>query len=145
MTEQQIKDVSHGFLKAWTSGDLKQALSFFAADAVWTTPNGLFKGTAQIEKYLNWVRNLVKDYKITESGVGIVVQGDKAAVEHNLSGTINGMKMNLLSMCTYEFEDGKIANLKTCYDRLEQAQQATKGINKWVVNKVINGAQKGLP
>ena len=144
MTEQQIKDTIRGYIKSWTAGDLKQALLFFAADAVWTNPNGIFKGTAQIEKYLNWVNNLVKDYKITEIGIGIVVQENKAAIEHYLSGTINGMKSNLLGMCTYEFKDGKIANLKTCYDRLEQAQQATKGINKWVVNMVVNGAQKGL-
>lgn len=144
MTDQQIEDVIRGFIKAWTSGDTKQSLSFFTEDAIWINPNGTFKGRAQIEKYLNWALNLIKDYKIAESGIGIVVQGDKAAIEHNLSGTINGMKSNLLGMCTYEFKHGKITNLKTCYDRLEQAQQATKGINKWVVNMVVNGAQKGL-
>ena len=55
MTDQQIKDAIRSFLKAWTAGDTKQALSFFAEDAVCIVPPGTFKGTAQIEKYITWV------------------------------------------------------------------------------------------
>ena len=49
MTDQQIKDSIHGFLKAWTEGNTKQAVSFFAEDASFTVPRGTFKGTSQIE------------------------------------------------------------------------------------------------
>ena len=50
MTDQQIKDAIRDFLKSMTAGDIKTALSFVAEDAVWTGPQGTFKGKAQIEK-----------------------------------------------------------------------------------------------
>ena len=145
MTEQEIKDSIRGFFKAWTTGDTKQALSFFAEDAVFIVPRGTFKGTAQIEKYLTWVNRVTRDYKITEAGIGIITQGDTAADEHKLSGTSNGMKWETPAVCIYEFKNGKIANMRGFYNLLSQVQQSTKGMfAKWRVNTVVKGAQKGL-
>ena len=145
MTEQEIKDSIRGFFKAWTTGDTKQALSFFAEDAVFTVPRGTFKGTAQIEKYLTWVNRGTRDYKVTEAGIGIITQGDTAADEHRLSGTSNGMKWEIPAVCTYEFKNGKIASMRGFYNLLSQVQQSTKGMfAKWMVNTVVSGAQKGL-
>ena len=145
MTEQQMKDAAIGFEQAWMAGDVKQALSFFADDAVWIAPNGTFKGKVQIEKYLTWVNNIVKNYKITETGIGIIVQGDVAIAEHILSGTIDGMKFESPAVCIDEFKNGKIVSLRTYFDRLAQSQQVAKGIfAKWGVNAVVNGVQKGL-
>ena len=144
MTEQEIKDAIRGFLKSWTAGDTKQALSFFAADAVWIGPQGTFKGTAQIEKFLTWVTGMVKDYKITETGIGVVTQGDTGVIEHNLFGIYNGMKTVQPAVCIYDFQNGKIANVRVFQDRLTVAQQAAKGIAKWMVNMIVNATQKGL-
>jgi ketosteroid isomerase-like protein len=145
MTEQQMKDASNGFEQAWMEGDTKQALSFFAEDAVWIAPNGTFKGKAQIEKYLIWVNKVVKNYRITETGIGIVVQGDVVIAEHILSGTIDGMKFESPAVCIDEFKNGKIVNLRTYFDRLAQSQQVAKGVfAKFGVNAVVNGVQKGL-
>ena len=145
MTEQEIKDSIRGFFKAWTTGDTKQALSFFTEDAVFTVPRGTFKGTAQIEKYLTWVNRGTRDYKVTEAGIGIITLGATAADEHRLSGTSNGMKWEIPAVCIYEFKNGKIANMRGFYNLLSQVQQSTKGMfAKWIVNTVVNGAQKGL-
>jgi len=145
MTEQEIKDAARKFLKSWTTGDIKQAASFFADDAVFIVPRGTFKGTAQIEKYITWVNRGTKDYKITETGIGIITQGDTTVDEHKLSGTSNGMKWELPAVCIYEFKNGKIANMRGFYDLLSQVQQSTKGMfAKWRVNTVVNGSQKGL-
>jgi ketosteroid isomerase-like protein len=145
MPEQQIKDAAIGFEQAWMAGDIQKALSFFADDAVWIAPNGIFKGKEQIEKYLTWVNRLVEDYKIMETGIGFVVQGDVAIAEHILSGTIDGMKWESPAMCIDEFRNGKIVNSRTYFDRLAQSQQVAKGVfAKWGVNAVVNRAQKGL-
>ena len=144
MTEQEIKDAAHSFLKAWTTGDTKQALSFFADDAVWITPNGTFKDKENIERYLTWVNSTTEDYQITETGVGMIVQGDTLIVEHDLSGTTNGMKWVLPAVCIDEFKNGKVVKSRSYFDVLSQAQQVTNGIPKWMVNMVVNASRKGL-
>ena len=144
MTDQQIKDAIRGFLKSWTAGDTKQALSFFAEDGVLVGPAGTFKGTAQIEKYLTWVNRMTKDFKVTETGIGIITQGDTGVIEYNLSGISRGMKWKLPGIAIYEFKNGKIANMRGVYDILSRSQQTTKGLSKWIVNLVVNGARKGL-
>jgi ketosteroid isomerase-like protein len=145
MTDQQIKDTIRGFLKSCMAGDTKQALSLFTEDTVWVSPQGTFKGIAQIEKFLTWVNRITKDYKITETGIGIITQGDTGVIEHNLSGTFKGKKWAMPAVCIYEFKNGKLASVRAFSDRLTQAQQASKGMfAKWAVNAVVNGTQKGL-
>jgi ketosteroid isomerase-like protein len=145
MTDQQIKDAIRGFLKSMTAGDIKKALSFVAEDAVWIAPQGTFKGTAQIENLLTWINRMNKDNKVTETGIGIITQGDTGVIEHNLSGIYNGMKWESPTVCIYEFKNGKMANIRAFYDVLSQAQQASKGMfAKWAVNAVVNGSRKGL-
>ena len=144
MTDQEIKEAIRGFLKAWTAGDTKQALSFFAADAVLISPFGTSRGISQIEKNITWVNKMTKDYKITETGIGIITQGDTGVIDHKISGVSNGKKWELPAMCIYEFKNGKITNVRSFYDVLSQAQQIATGIGKWMVNMVVNASQKGL-
>jgi len=144
MTDQEIKAAIRGFLKSWTAGDTKNALSFFAEDALFITPLGEFKGTKQIEKYITWVVGMTQDYKMTETGMGIMAQGDIGVIEYNLSGISRGMKWELPGIAVYEFKDGKIANMRGVYNILSRSQQTTKGLSRWIVNLVANGARKGL-
>jgi len=145
MTEQEIKDSIRGFFKAWTTGDTKQALSFFTEDALFIVPRGSFKGTTEIEKYITWVNRSTRDYKVTETGIGIITQGDTAVDEHRLSGVSNGMKWEIPGVCIYEFRNGKIANMRGFYNVLSQAQQVAKGVfAKWMVNTVVKASVKGL-
>lgn len=144
MTDQQIKDAIRGFLKAWTTGDTKQALTMFTNDSVWVNPQGTFKGVSQIEKYTTWIYSNNKNFQIVENGIGIIVQGDKAVIEHDVSGVLNGKSWKVPATCTWEFKDGKVDSVRTFYDVLFQAKQATGGISNWMVNMVVNASQKGL-
>jgi len=145
MSEEQIKGAIRGLLKSLMAGDVTKALSLMTEDAVWVTPQGTFKGASAIKSYLTWISQVVKDYKITETGIGIIVQGNTGVIEHNLAGTTDGMKWEVLGMCIYEFKNDKIENLRTVYDRLAQAKQAAKGvIAKRAVTSVVNATEKGL-
>jgi ketosteroid isomerase-like protein len=145
MNDQQIKDAIRGFLNSWATGDVKKALSFLAEDVVWIAPHGTFRGTAQIENFITWVNRVNKDYKITETGIDIITQGDTGVIEHNLSGIYEGMKWELPTVCIYDFKNGKIATVRVFQDRLTLAQQVAKGFfPKWTVNTVVNATKKGL-
>jgi predicted Fe-Mo cluster-binding NifX family protein len=54
------------------------------------------------------------------------------------------MKTIQPAVCIYDFQNGKIVNVRVFQDRLTVAQQATKGIAKWMVNMIVNATQKGL-
>ena len=144
MTEQEIKEAIRGLLKSWMAGDVKKAASYYAEDALFTTPLGTFKGTIQIEKYITWVNRMTKDYRMTETGIGIIAQGDIGIIEYNLSGIASGMKWELPAICIYEFKDGKITNMRGVYNVLSRSQQTTKGMSRWVVNLIANKAKRGL-
>jgi ketosteroid isomerase-like protein len=144
MTDQQIKDAIRGFLKSMTAGDTKQAITFLADDAVWVAPQGTFKGTAKIEKFMASLNKANKENKVTETGIGIITQGDTGVIEHKLSGIYNGMKWESPAVCIYEFKNGKIASVRSFYDVLSQAQQVTRCIPRWMVNTIVNSSRKGL-
>ncbi len=143
--EEQMKDAVHGFMKAWTSGDIKQALTYFAPDSVWINPLGTFKGIEQVEKFANWIVMGTKDFTLTETGAGIIVQGNFAAIEHDVSGVINGLPYTVPGCCIYEFKDGKFVSVKTFLDVLSQAQQVTpEGPAKDGVNAIVAATRQGL-
>ena len=145
MSEEQMKTAIRGFLKSLMEGDVTKSLSFLTQGVVWVVPQGTFKGSAEVQKYLTWMKQTVKDSKITETGIGILVQGNAAVIEHNLAGTTNGMKWEVPGMCIYEFTGEKIQNVRAFYDTLAQAKQAVKGcIPKMVVNSVMKAISKGL-
>ena len=145
MSEEQIKASIRGFLKAMVAGDSKQAASFLAPDVAWTGPGGTFKGAADVVAFAERIRKAVKDYRITENGMGIVVQGNTGVIEHNIAGISDGRKWEIPAICIYEFKNDKIQNMRTFYDRLSQAQQAAGGlIAKTAVNSVVNAMEKPL-
>jgi ketosteroid isomerase-like protein len=145
MSEEQMKATIRGFLKSIMEGDMPKSLSFLTQDVVWVAPQGIFKGSAEVQKYLTWMKQIAKDSKITETGIGILVQGNTAVIEHNLAGTTNGMKWEIPAMCIYEFRDEKIQNMRSFYDTLAQAKQVVKrGIPKMAVNSIVKATVKGL-
>ena len=145
MSDEQIKAAIRGFIKSMIDGDVTKSLSFLAQDVVWVAPQGTFKGSAEVQKYLTWMKQVAKDYKITENGIGILVQGNNAAIEHNIAATTNNMKWEIPALCVYEFKDDKIQNIRSFYDRLAQASQVVKGvIPKMAVNSVVKATVKGL-
>lgn len=145
MSEEQIKSSIRGFLQAITAGDVNKSLSFVADDAVWVSQVGTLNGVAEIKNYLNWIPKVTKDYKVTETGIGIIVQGNTGIIEHNFTGVSNGKKWEMPTMCIYEFKDDKIITMRTFTDRLSLAQQVANGMfAKWAVNSIVNATQRGL-
>lgn len=145
MPAEHMKTVIRSFLKSITEGDVAKSLSFLNQDVVWVAPQGTFKGTVEVEKYLTWMKQKVKDSVVTEIGIGIMVQGNHAVIEHSLEGKTNNKVWKIPAMCIYEFKDEKIQNMTSFYDTLAQAKQVASGfIQKMVVNSVAKASIKGL-
>ncbi len=145
MPDEKILKIMRDCFGAMEKGDVEKGLSFWAEDAVWVTPAGTFKGKEEVKRYLRWMAESMQDVKITETGNGIIAQGDKAFIEHNIAGTFRGMRAEVLAMCTWEFNNGKIQRMSTVMDRLSMARQGAKGwLAKWLVNSIVKQAEKGL-
>ena len=145
MAEAKIESIMRDYIKALSDKDIDKALSFCAEDAICVTPLGTFKGKEELRHYLTWLAQSMPDLSITETGIGIVVHGSKAAYEHVFSGTLQGMKWEVLAMCAYEFSGDKIQNLRTVFDRLSLANQVAQGwMAKKAVSSIIENMQKGL-
>lgn len=133
------------FVKAMAAGDVEKTLAYFSEDAVSVDPYGTYKGKEAIKRNLTTMSTNMKDMKVTETGNGIILQGDKAFFEHVLSGTFQGKKFEMLAMCAYEFSGDKIKNVRSVYDRLLVAQQVVKGWPaKPFVNMVVKQSEKAM-
>ena len=145
MPEEKMASIMREFVKAMAAGDAEKAISNLAEDAVWVTPYGDYKGKEAIKQSVVAMSRNMKDMKVTETGNGIIVQGDKAFFEHILSGTFGDKKFEMLAMCAYEFSGDKIKNIRSVYDRLLTAQQVVTG---WparsIVNMVVKQSEKGM-
>ncbi len=133
------------FSKSLEDGDVEKSMSLFTEDPIYDTPYGSYKGKEAVRHLLTVMSKNMKDMKVTESGNGIIVQGDKAFFEHVLSGTYQGKKYEMLGMCAYEFSGDKIKDLRTVYDRLLTAQQVVSGWPaKSIVNMVVKQSEKAM-
>lgn len=140
-----LKDRVREFLEAFGSRDVEATLSFFADDATWITPAGTFHGTAELRRYVEAETEMVPWVNITEAGMGIVGEGDRVAIEHEIEGPVQGKTCKWLAICSYEFEDDKIKRLNTVYDRLSILQDAADGwLQETLVNAMVKQAEKGL-
>jgi len=50
----------------------------------------------------------LRDMKVTETGVGILVKGDKAVDEHMMIGKHDDRELDFLAVCIYSIKNGKI-------------------------------------
>lgn len=141
MSNEEIANIMRDFVKTMEKGDVEKTLSFFTEDAVWVAPNGTFKGKDELRRCLS--AESMQNMTVTETGNGIIVQGNKAFFEHVIASTVQGRRAEGLTMCAYEFSDGKIKEVRTVFDRLSLAQQAAKGwLPKMLVNFIVKQAEK---
>jgi hypothetical protein len=133
------------FAKSLEDGDVEKSISFFTDDAIYETPYGPYRGKEAIRQMLTAMSRNMKNVKVTESGNGIILQGDKAFFEHVLSGIYLGKKYEMLGMCAYEFSGDKFKALRTVFDRLLTAQQCVSGWPaKSIVNMVVKQSEKAM-
>ena len=145
MPEEKIAGIMREFVKAMAAGEVEKNLSYLTDDAVVIDPYGTYKGKEAIKSQLAAMSRNMKDMKITETGNGIIAQGNKAFFEHVISGTFQGKKFEMLAMCAYEFSGDKIKGVRTVYDRLLVAKQVVTGWPaKPIVNMVVKQSEKGM-
>ena len=143
MSDEKIINIMRDSFKAMEKGDVEKGLSLWAEDGVWITPAGTFQGREELMRYLTWMAESTQDLEITETGNGIIVQGDKAFVEHIITGTFQGRRAAVLAMCAWEFSDGKIQCIRTVYDRLSAGRPPSKGWISAIVENVVAGQVRG--
>ena len=78
MAENNIANIMRDYVKAMAEGDVEKMLSFFTEDGVQITPYGTFKGKEEVRRSSEALSQQVKDMKVTETGNGIIVEGNKA-------------------------------------------------------------------
>ena len=143
MTNEEIANIMRDFVQTMAKGDVEKTLSFFTEDGVFVTPNGTFKGKDELRRHLSAEAESIQNMRVTETGNGIIVEGNKAFFEHIIAGTVQGKRAEVLAMCAYEFSDGKIKEVRSAFDRLSQAQQAAKGwLPKMIVNRIVKQFEK---
>ncbi|MBN1814793.1 MAG: nuclear transport factor 2 family protein [Anaerolineae bacterium] len=135
MNNQEIKKTVREFLAAFAARDLETALSFLAEDATWITPAGEYEGKGAVRRYLKWEFETVPSLTVTETGAGLVAEGNQALIEHTLAGTVRGEPCEWLTMCAYEFRNGQIREIRTVFDRLTLVQQSATG---WLESKIVD-------
>lgn len=145
MSDNRKAEMMREFVKAFEVNDFDKLLSLCTEDIVMVNSNGTFSGKEGLKHYVDWLANNISDLKITETGNGILIQGDKAFFEHTFTGIMQGENAEFLAMCAYEFSDDKIKTVRTIFDRLSIAEQASsKWIEKKIVNTLVSQMQKGL-
>jgi predicted ester cyclase len=145
MSDEKKKEVMRTFLKCFAEMDVEKALTLCTDDVIWATPFGIFERKEEVKRYLDWIGKDFKEIKFTETGPGILVQGDSASFEHRISGIMQGEQVDFLAMCTYQFSGDQIKEMKTVFDRLAIAEQSTSTwLPKKIVNTLVNQLNKGL-
>ncbi len=129
MSEKEKAELMREFIKTFESNDFEKVASLCSDDIVVEMPLGTFQGKEEFKHCFNWMAENIKDFKVTEAGNGILVQGDKAFFEHTFFGIMQGEKAQFLAICAYEFSGDKINKVRTVYDRLSIAEQAS---SKWI-------------
>lgn len=142
---EEIRTTLREFVRALFGGDAERAASFCTEEVIWEVPEGTFTGVSELKRYANSISQIVAEPSYSESGVGILVEGDKATFEHRFSGTYEGQPVEWLALCVYELADGKIHRMRTTYDRLGLLQQGAKGwLEETVIHSLVKRVEKGL-
>jgi len=145
MSDEKYAEIMREFVRSMERNDIDKALSFCTEDITFVSPYGTFKGKEKVRLYLIWMLNTLKEMKFTETGVGILVKGDKAVYEHIITGKYDGSELEFLAICTYLFENEKIKEVRDTFDRLTMADQAVKGwLHKKIVGTIVQQSRKGL-
>jgi ketosteroid isomerase-like protein len=151
MSEKEIESILRGFTEAFVKRDVEKTLSFFAEDAVLAGPEGTFKGKHEIEHFWTWDARFSPTMTARDSGIGIMVKGNRAVAEYVLQGSFEGKKYETPGMNVYEFSDGKIQHMRSYYDRLSAIKQVAMqygGIKGWFMKKladyIVGQSEKGL-
>jgi len=145
MVDEKNLSIAEDFLRSLKAKHVEQVLSLFPEEGVWIAPEGTFTGKGSIRTYLNWQFGQGQDLKITESGNGVVVEANRAFIEHTIAYKREGEHVEYIVLCSLELKGDKVVRVRTVYDRLSLERQTARGrLSKWAVDRVVKRAEKGL-
>ena len=144
MSEEKVEGIMREAIEALNERDVEKLLSFFAEEAAWGTPEGIFKGKEELKRYLTWLFECNPDLTAMDVGIGIMACENKAVYEHIFRGTRRGKKWQALVISVCEFNNEKIQRIRSVYDRLSIAKQAARGCGTRLIPYIIMRAEKGL-
>ena len=146
LAEENIESLIRGLIDGLEKKDGDKVLSFFADDGVWHAPEGEFRGKVELARYIAWQTSArFSDIKFEDTGIGIVVQGNKAVYEYDWEATVEGTRIKMPGVCVYKFRDGKCVYHRSILDRLSGAVQGATGfVGKRAVNAVVDQVETGL-
>ncbi len=114
-------------------------------DVTFVSPFGSFSGKEQVGNYFQWMFNTVQGIKFTKTGVGFFVKDDKGVDEHTVTGIYDGVPVEFLAICTYQFSNSKIKEMRDAFDCLTVVNQTAKGwLPKKIVGTIVQKGRKGL-
>lgn len=143
MSEEQIVSTLRRFNEALSERDMERVLTFFKEDAIWNTPDGIFKGLHELKGYLTRTVKETTDLEIEDAGIGMVMLGDKVVYEQLQKGITKGLHWEAPVISVYELRDGKIQCIRTVYDRLSAGRPPSKGWFSAVLENVVAGQVRG--
>ena len=82
MASENIPTIMREFVNSMGKKDVEKTLSYLTEDAEWVTPIMTVRGKDEIKKYLS--SEAVQGMNVTETGNGIIVEGNKAFFEHTI-------------------------------------------------------------
>ena len=151
MWEKDVEDAVRGFGEAFVARDVERMLSFFADDAVWVSPVGVFRGRDGLRRVLTWDVQVAPWVKARRFGIDILVKGNRAVSESVFEGVYEGKRFEMSSVTVFEFAGDKIRHIRLYYDKLSITKQVVmqyKGVSGWfakrLVNLIVGRAEKGL-
>ncbi|MBP1919251.1 nuclear transport factor 2 family protein [Youngiibacter multivorans] len=146
MSEIPVIDLIREVRDAFNSHDIEKILSMTAEDSVWTTSSGIFRGKAEVRRYLVWFFDGIKNFTLHEIGIGTVAKDRWGVSEYYVTGTVDKKPVEFPGYSTYEFdESNKMKSKKIIFDRLGLAEMIVDDIvSKKVVHTVAKKVQEGL-
>jgi len=145
MADEGTETLARDFLKALQARHVEQILALFSDDGTWIAPEGTFTGKASIGAYLDWQFNRGQDFKITECENGVVVEGNRAFIEHTIAFTLQGGRAEYVALSALELKNGRVKRIRTVYDRLSLERQIARGpLSRWAVDRLVRQEEDGL-
>jgi ketosteroid isomerase-like protein len=142
-SEEEIRRIVREVMEALRVGDVEKIFMYDADDMVMSGPNGTFRTRDEQRRVLKGETDQFSDIKFTEKS--LLVDGNRAVYEFDAEGKLpDGRKLKMSRVTFFVFEDGKIKETRSYFDRLSIAKQAANGvIQRWVVNSIVDKMEKG--
>jgi ketosteroid isomerase-like protein len=106
---KKINTLIHGYIHSFEEKNIEKTLSYFTEDATWIVPQYKIKGKKEIEEYILWLFENIKELTFIYDGIGIMAQGNKAIYQNIFRATIGNDKVSIPTMFIFRLRDNKFS------------------------------------